>query len=132
MHYTYEEVKVDINRLNCSYMGGLFDAEGCVCVRTSDQLIVSLAQQGSSQIRKCIVDKYGGADTGGEVVWHGANAKSLLLLLQQHCTGKLEQIQHGLKYIDNFFIRREPSELRKRKLDERGLIFSELKRLKKL
>jgi len=132
MHHTYEDVKVDENRFSPPYMGGLFDAEGCVCVYTSGKLTVSLSQEGSSQLRKCIVEKYGGTDNGGEVVWCGANAKPLLLLLQQYCTGKLEQIQHGLKYLDYFFVRREPSEIRKRKLDERSLIYSELKRLKKL
>jgi len=133
MHHSYNQVKIDESRLTQEYIGGLFDAEGCIYLSKKGKFTVSITQKGSPVLLQKIAQQYNGKLRlrQDEVEWWYKNAKSILEILKSNCFGKLNQVKEGLKVVETLCDPKETGLSKKRKMEDREVLYDNLKRQKK-
>jgi len=133
MHHSYNTLKIEESRLTHGYIGGLFDAEGCIFLSKQGRFTVSITQKGSPLLLQTISNKYNGNLNlrQDEVKWFYKHAKPILDILKDNCFGKLDQVKEGLQVIETICDRKESNLLKKRKMQDRDILYDNLKRQKK-
>jgi hypothetical protein len=104
MKKEYATIPIDTVKITPAYVSGLFDAEGCVNLRTSGDLRVELSQNACPRILYAIRDRYGAGyvDKRETRVTFSTNTSvSFMQSILPYSIRKREELKVALKYQQN-------------------------------